>query len=134
MKQLTRILFILIFALSAGMLHAEMRTYRSPQTVGKFVPRLVDELGNAGFSFTVKSVYNEKKDGKQGFVFVLQPRGTICELVFFDEGGKSSLVRVRTQDGQDMDRFHRFFLQRLTMSEVGVTPIPDQKPAGWPSP
>ena len=126
--------FAVMMAMLAGGLSAETRTYRSSQAIGKFVPRMVDELGNAGFTFTVKTAYNEKRDGKQGFVFLLQPRNTVCELVFFDEAGKSSLVRIRTQDGADTDRFHKFFTQRLSMTEVGVTSAPQPAPSGWPTP
>jgi len=130
-----RKVLILILLLGATSLFADVRLYRAPQALGKFVPRLVDQLGSSGFQFTVKNMYNEAKDGKQGFVFLLQPRNSLCEIVFFAENEASSFVRIRTQDAQDSDRFDKFFSRQMNMSEVGVSEGPAQKAdPSWPTP
>lgn len=128
------ILSLLISLVCAGGLLAEKRSYRAPQPIGKFVPQMIDKMAEAGFDFTVREVYNEVKDGKQGFVIILKPKMSLCEITFFDEKGKTSLVNLMAQDNNDAKHFHRFFLERLNMKEIGVTPLDDNVPSGWPSP
>ncbi|MCE9596637.1 MAG: hypothetical protein K8S54_01585 [Spirochaetia bacterium] len=126
---------ILILVLMASSAFAETRLYQSNLPLGKFVPKLVDELGNSGFQFSVKNVYNEARDGKQGFVFLLQPRNSVCELIFLAGNANSSMLRIRTQDAADSTRFEKFVSQRLQMREVGVAPTPAPAvDAGWPKP
>lgn len=108
--------------------------YRAAEPVGSFVPKMISGLGDAGFKFQVRSVYNETKDGKQGFVFILEPRGSLCDLQLFAENnGKSTLLRLKTQDAQDAARFQKFLTASLRMTEVGVGQIPEA-PANWPRP
>lgn len=127
-----RVLFALFLLTSA--VHAETAMYRAAEPVGSFVPRMISGLGDAGFKFKVRKVYNETKDGKQGFVFLLEPRGSLCDLELFAENsGKSTILRLKTQDAQDAARFQKFFTGSLHMAEVGVGQIPDA-PAGWPKP
>ena len=124
--------FILVLATTA--LHAETSMFRAPEPVGSFVPKMISGLGDAGFRFKVRSVYNEAKDGKQGFVFILEPRGSLCDLQLFNEdNGKSTLLRLKVQDTQDAARFQKFLTSNLKMTEVGVGQIPEA-PAGWPRP
>lgn len=117
----------------ATALSADSSLYRAAEPIGTFVPRLISKLGDAGFQFRVRSVYNENRDGKQGFVFLLEPRGSLCDLQIFNENNKTTLVRLKVQDAQDSQRFQRFFTGPMHMAEVGVSTIPDS-PAGWPRP
>ncbi|MBL8021456.1 MAG: hypothetical protein JNM27_17420 [Leptospirales bacterium] len=127
--------FVLILVLLASTAFAETRVYKSNLPLGQFVPKLVDELGNSGFQFSIKSVFNEARDGKQGFVFLLQPRNSLCELVFLPGTANSSMLRIRTQDAADSLRFDKFVSQRLQMKEVGVAPEPASAvDAKWPKP
>lgn len=130
-----RKIFVLILILLASTAFAETRVYKSNIPLGQFVPKLVDELGNSGFQFSIKSVFNEARDGKQGFVFLLQPRNSLCELVFLAGSADSSMLRIRTQDAADSLRFDKFVSQRLQMKEVGLAqePAPAVN-AGWPKP
>jgi len=121
----------LILCLTSGAF-AESREYSSVLPPGKLIPAVIDELGRAGFRFTVRTVFNEARDGKQGFVFVLQPRQTLCELSFFSDR-TGSQVRIFTQDAQDLARFHLFFVQNMHMTEA-VSTLPERPPAGWPVP
>ena len=128
-----RLLCSILF-LAATALHAETSMFRAPEPVGTFVPKMISGLGDAGFRFKVRSVYNEAKDGKQGFVFLLEPRGSLCDLQLFNENnGKSTLLRLKVQDTQDAARFQKFLTSSLRMTEVGVSQIPDAPP-GWPKP
>jgi len=125
-------LALVLFASTA--LHAETAMYRAAEPTGSFVPRMISGLADAGFRFKVRSVYNEAKDGKQGFVFLLEPRGSLCDLQLFNENnGKSTLLRFKVQDAQDAARFHKFFRENMRMMEVGVGQIPEG-PTNWPRP
>lgn len=98
-------------------LQAEHRLYRSTRPVGQMVPELIDGLASGGFRFTVQRVYNEEKDGKQGFTFLLMPRKTYGEVTFMAEGN-ASIVRVFTQDSDDAARFHKFLTSTMGMTIV----------------
>jgi hypothetical protein len=128
-----RVLFALAFFCTTAV-QAESALYRAAEPVGSFVPRMISGLGDAGFRFKVRNVYNEAKDGKQGFVFLLEPRGSLCDLQIFNENnGKTTLMRFTVQDAQDAARFHKFFRENMRMMEVGVGQIPEG-PANWPRP
>lgn len=128
-----RLLFALILLVSTA-LQAESAMYRAAEPVGSFVPRMISGLGDAGFRFKVRSVYNEAKDGKQGFVFLLEPRGSLCDLQIFNENNsRSTLLRFKVQDAADAARFHKFFREHMRMTEVGVGQIPEG-PTNWPRP
>ncbi len=123
----------LLFFGAPALLQAEYRSYRSQTPPGKLIPKLIQSMGDAGFQFRVQKVFNEQRDGRQGFVFVLQPRSSFCELSIYD-AGKNSLVRVFTQDVRDSRRFHRFFVETMKMAEVDSTPEEKMPPNDWPVP
>ncbi len=106
-------------ALAAALtaVEAEHRLYRSTRPVGRMVPELIDGLAGGGFRFTVQRVFNEEKDGKQGFTFLLLPRKTYGEVVFMAEGN-ASIVRVFTQDSDDAARFDKFLTSTMGMTVV----------------
>ncbi len=126
-----RSVFILTLA-AGGSLFAENRMYGSSTPVGQLIPAIIDALGRTGIQFSVNRVFNESRDGKQGFVFLLQPRQTICEITFF-ENRPGSIVKIFTQDSQDMNRFHVFFVETMRMRELGVT-VPSGPTGNWPVP
>jgi len=126
--------FALVLLLTGTPLHAETRIFRYNGPVGELVPKLIDELGDAGFRFRVRNIYNEKNDGKYGFVFEMKPELTICELLF-ESRGKVTLVRLFTQNTADRIRFEQFFTKKMKMVAVGVPRTKELKSdPSWPLP
>ena len=113
--------------LAAQPLLAGPRTYRSSLPPGKLIPRMVDQLGAKGFRMTIRKVYNEKKENKQGFVFWLYPGKYHCEITFREyrpgksKRAKGTLIRVFAQNTAVTNRFRIFFTKHMKMKEHGVT-------------
>jgi len=112
-------LFILSLILISVSVFAEKRTYRSGQQSGPFVTQLVEKMGQK-FQFTVKKVYNQSEDGRQGFVFTMAGSRNICEISYFEDG-KQTIVKVFAADNQDLVKLDNFFKKEMQLKEEGVT-------------
>jgi len=126
MRSLLRLRFIipllaLLVSLAGTPLAAEYRMYRSSKPRDALLRTLLDEMGRAGFRYSVRKVYNEKKDGKLGFLFWLYPGKYFCEILFYERNkGKTSMIRIYTQNTRVARRFHRLFTKRMKMKPVGL--------------
>lgn len=132
-RALFSVLFFL-FMISAGQLSAERSVFHYNGPLKDFVPRLIDAMSESGIQFTVKGVYNEEKDKKQGFVFYLKPSNHYCEITFAQTKGHS-IVKLFTQEASDMSLLSNMLIKKLKMKEVGVTDeskYPKQDPNPWP--
>ncbi|MDH5654919.1 MAG: hypothetical protein OEZ34_03355 [Spirochaetia bacterium] len=126
---------ILIFLSSTALL-ADKRLYSYNGNSGEFVSEFIDVMTGEGIRFSVKSVYNEEKDGKQGMVLIMKPSGKFCEVTFADKK-KGSVISLFAQDSNDMALINSLFLRKMRMSEVGTKPKNYTSPpgsGGWPDP
>ena len=139
LRHVKSLIFCSILVISVTSISAEKRMYQYNGSVGKFVPELIDTMTAEGIQFSIKSVYNEKKDGKQGFVMFMKPSGNFCEVTFMDKG-KISLVSIFSQNSSDMSRINILFLLKMKMVELGATEEEKsggnsgELPSGWPDP
>jgi hypothetical protein len=130
---------IVLFLPIAGSLAAERRLYQYNGPAGEFVPKFIDTMTGDGFKFSVKSVYNEKNDGKQGFVIILKPSGAFCEVTF-TEKGKISIISFFSQNSSDMANINSLLLLKMKMVEIGESSkegskvVPRTGGSGWPDP
>lgn len=100
---------------------AETRFYQSPDDRGVAMERIVDAMSARHIQFSVRSVFNEKRDGKVGFVFLLRPSRRYCEIAFYP-GRDGSLVRVLTQTTADAGLFHNLLVGTLKLRAIGEDP------------
>lgn len=119
--------------LMAGPLAAEKRTYRSAQPVHDVISSFLDSLEKNNIRFAIQKTYNEKTDGRLGFVLVLQPGKRLMDVRFMSESKNATLVQVQTHSQSDGRLAHKMLAEDLKMAEVGVKEIDDSLPAGWPS-
>lgn len=127
------VLLVGFFFLLPNFLFAESRTYASSKPVHEIIPKFIDEIGNRGIQFKIQKSYNETKDGKLGFQFLLMPRSRYADIGFYsDTKTNGSLVKVLTQDRADSDLFYQILVKTLGLTEPGVK-VPNDSNSGWPS-
>ncbi len=110
---------------------AEWRSYESKESVSHLLPSLLAGLKNQNISFQVKKVFNQKREGKEGFMIHLKPRNTLCKLLFYHKSKKQkySLIRVFTENSSDSRLLSRILIVKLGMREAGIY---QQKNETWP--
>ena len=112
-------------------LSAEWRSYESKKLVSHLLPALLTELKNQNISFQVKKVFNQKREGKEGFMIHLKPRNTLCKFIFYHKSKKQkySLIRIFTENSSDSRLLNRIFILKLGMREAVIY---QQKNETWP--
>lgn len=126
-------LFVGFSLLLPNSILAESRTYASSKPVHEIIPNFIDEIGNRGIQFKIQKSYNETKDGKLGFQFLLMPRSRYVDIAFYsDSKTNGSLVKVLTQDRADSDLFYQILVKTMGLTEPGVK-VPNDSNSGWPS-
>lgn len=125
-KNLATALVGLFILFIASPVLAERNVYEANQPLEKIVPKLIDELGNAGFQYDVKKVYNADQDGREGMILRFKPSGILCEFIFIQDrkNRNRSLIKVQTFDRGELRRLHRFFLANMHMTHSGVRKLP----------
>ena len=114
---------ILLFFLCNN-IYAEWRTYESNNNVATVLEKFLSKIEESKTTFKILKVYNEIRDGVQGFEIILKPQGTLNKLQFFsDEKTKNTFVKVFTQNGIDAHFFENLMIDKMKMKEFGVTPI-----------
>ena len=114
------VVIALWMSLSPTLLGAEWRTYSSKQFLSGLLESLLQQMQNEKISFQVKKVFNEKTEGKRGFILRLKRTGAICQFLFYSKANKETMVKVFTQNNRDSRLFHRLLSQKLKMKEIGV--------------
>ena len=117
------LLVLFALALPVASLSAETRFYESVRTRGATMEAFIDELTRSGVHFSIRKVFNENKDGRVGFVFLLAPKRSYCEVTFHERPkGGGSLVRIMTQSTDEANRFETLLTRRLKLKALGEDP------------
>ena len=134
LPKISSIKMLLFLLLALGPLRAESSFYSSEEPRGELFSIFLDKLADAGIKLTTRTFFNEKNDGKLGFSFWLYPGKTHGEITFHNRSqGKGSIVKVMTQNSDDMTRLREFFIKQMKMKEEpglsGV--VPKNAPEGF---
>ena len=104
-------------------LGAEWRSYQIQKPVAKVLENFLKQMETQKIRFSIRKIFDQRREAKQGFVLQLLPRGTFCELAFYARPKqKQTLIRVFTQDHKDSQLFHGLMVKKLKMKEIGVSP------------
>ena len=104
-------------------LGAEWRSYQIRKPAAQVLENFLKQMDAQKIRFSIRRVFEQSREGKQGFVLQLLPRGTFCELAFYAKPGqKRTLIRVFTQDRQDSQLFYKIMVKKLKMKEIGLSP------------
>lgn len=129
-----RFVFISFCFLLTFSLNAEKRTYRSEKPVHNVISSFLDSLETNQIQFAIRKTYNEKTDGRLGFVLILQPGQRMMDVRFMNEKNKATLVQIQVQNQSDARLAHKMLVNEMKLTEVGIKEIDDSLPANWPSP
>ena len=123
----------IVAIVAVGPLAAEIRFYESRQARGPTMEAFVDELTRSGIRFVVRKVFNEEKDRRVGFVFLLAPKRTYCEVTFHERPrGRGSLVRIMTQSTEEANQFEILLTRHLKFRAIGEDPARHGDTTGFP--
>ncbi len=115
-------LFFICIVSPVSDLGAEWRKYEGQNSKADTLKKLLSQMEKEKVRFSIKRVYNEKTEGKSGFVLILLPKKTICKIIFHNRTQKNGvLLRVFTQNYNDSRFFHKIIVKKLGMKESGVS-------------
>ena len=119
-KARASLIALFLFICFTDPLGAEWRSYQIRKSVAQVLESFLAQMEAQKIRFSVKRVFQQSREGKQGFVLQLLPRGTFCEMAFYAKPKqKQTLIRVFTQDHKDAQLFHKLMVKKLKMKEIG---------------
>ena len=136
-------LFILVIFFSYAHnqdLAAEWRSYSTKNSLSNVLEGILAGMDKHKIKFSIQKIYHTR-EGKEGFVMRLWPRGNIVKILFYPAKNKiksrkklkgntkdslkssnkdKTLIRVFTQDINDSNFFYKMMVDHLNMKEMGV--------------